>query len=84
MLNLSVLGNVVYEYHYHDTNSSCYNIIRYEQKEDVDWYDGSCGNDWCSQDCRHYHGKGTYSDVPVYNYTCGYNNGQIISATITY
>lgn len=87
-LNLSVLGNVTYEYHY--CNGSCYNvcngIMQYVGEGDTaggyqTWFMcDKCGRNFTS-------GPGWNGQTwtcGAQTKICGHNNGDIIKAVITY
>lgn len=81
----NMTGTIVYEYHYH--KGGCLYVCpgTKERKWCVDGVDSgyySCVCDVCG-----YHHDGNYGDGDPCGrswYTCGYSNGQIIGAKITY
>lgn len=85
-LDLTVLGNVEYEYHYHD--SACYydcDGVLYERDNGDNW-----SYTWYCTKCSFTHadhmslGDRFGETCNRRYYTCGYSNGQIVSATIKY
>lgn len=87
-LNLSVLGNVTYKYHYHDSNctGTCGGDLNFSynyRNENGDYWNAYvcsiCGKQYDAYDMAEQPSICTDS-----RYTCGYSNGQIIGAEITY
>lgn len=93
-LNLTVLGDVTYEYHYHDKNSACYVPAKkcpgsgtnaHTSASNSDYYDGVC--DTCGRSlCWKKDGGDSHCSkiIKAAYYNCGYTNGAIVKATITY
>lgn len=96
-MNLTVLGNVTYEYHRHD--SSCYAICTSSSWTNVG--EGFTGNPadpigYANWNCSNGHFAQTFASGPgtappqitgvcgKSYLTCGYTEGQIVKATITY
>lgn len=84
----NMTGTITYQYHYHESGcvGSCNGSLNYshnERNESGDYYNiyycSICGNRYRAYDME------TQPRIcTATTYTCGYTNGQIISATITY
>lgn len=87
-LDLTVLGNVVYEYHHHSSNcyGTCGGGLSFSHKNRHD--SGDYWNVYVCSVCKNSIEVYDMAEQPSYcsvqRCMCGYSEGQIISATITY